>query len=61
LRTDKIDESREGPRQKHGKAVAEAAKSLARRCSSGAAEPRLPPSLGWSCQNWRKLVERMRR
>jgi hypothetical protein len=46
---------------RHGRSVAEAARSLARRCASGEAVPRLPPSLGWSCQNWRKLVERMRR
>ena len=55
------DESREGPRRKHDKEVAEAARSLARRCVSGAVEPKLPSSLSWSCQNWRKLVDRMRR
>jgi hypothetical protein len=61
LLTGVTDESREGPRQRHDKPVAEAARSLAKRCASGAAEPQLPPSLDWSCQNWRKLVERMRR
>ena len=55
------DEAREGRRQKHDKPVAEAARCLANRCATGDAEPRFPPSLTWSCQNWRKLVERMRR
>lgn len=61
LLTGATDESKEGRRQRHDKAVAEAARSLAKRCASGAIEPKLPPSLSWSCQNWRKLVERMRR
>ena len=61
LLTGATDESREGPRQKYDRPGAEAAKSLAKRCMSGAAEPKLPPSLAWSCMNWRKLVERMRR
>ena len=61
LLTGVTDESREGPRQKNDKSVAEAARNLAKRCASGEAEPKLPPSLIWSCQNWRKLVERMRR
>jgi hypothetical protein len=61
LLTGSTDESREGPRQKHDKPVAEAAKALAGRCASGATEPQLPPSLAWSCANWRKLVDRMRR
>ena len=56
----KTDESKEGRRQKHDRPVAEAARSLAKRCDSGAVDPKLPPSLGWSCQNWRKLVARMR-
>ena len=60
LLTGATDESREGPRQRHDKPVAEAARGLARRCTSGAAEPQLPPSLAWSCQNWRELIERMR-
>jgi hypothetical protein len=53
------DESTEGPRQKHDRAVAEAARKLAKRCASGATVPELPPSLTWSCQNWRRLVDRM--
>lgn len=61
LLTGETDEAREGPRLRHDREAAEAAKLLARRCASGAPEPRLPPSLAWSCQNWRALVERMRR
>ena len=60
LLTGQTDESKEGPRQKHDRLVADAAKALAKRCESGAVEPEFPPSLAWSCQNWRKLVERMR-
>jgi hypothetical protein len=55
------DESKEGPRQKHDRVVADAAKILARRCKAGAIEPKNPPSLAWSCQNWRELVERMKK
>ena len=60
LLTGATDESREGPRQKHDKLAAEAARSLAKRCASNVAEPKLPPSLIWSCQNWHKLKERMK-
>lgn len=60
LLTGATDESREGPRQKHDRPVADAARVLAKRCSSGAAEPKLSPSLAWSCQNWRSLVARMK-
>lgn len=60
LLTGMTDESREGPRQKHDGLVAEAARRLADRCLGRAAGPQNPPSLVWSCQNWRTLVERMR-
>ena len=60
LNTGATDEAEEGPREKSGKVVADAAKKLAERCSSGAAEPSLPPSLAWSCRNWRSLVARMK-
>ncbi len=52
------DESREGPRAKDSEAV-QAARRLAELCSKGAAVPNLPASLQWSCQNWRRLRERM--
>jgi hypothetical protein len=61
LLTGTTDEAKEGPREKQGRRVADAARALAQRCKSGAPEPQLPASLAWSCQNWRRLVERMRR
>ena len=60
LNSGSTDESREGPRVKHDREVADAAKKLARLCASGAPIPDIPPSLEWSCQNWRALVDRMR-
>jgi hypothetical protein len=60
LLTGKTDESKEGPRQKHDRAVADAAKSLAQRCQGQISGPPNPPSLEWSCQNWRKLAARMK-
>jgi hypothetical protein len=60
LLTGTTDEAREGSRQKHDRPVADAAKKLASRCSGRENGPPIPPSLEWSCQNWRSLVERMR-
>jgi hypothetical protein len=60
LLTGITDESKEGARLKHDRPVADAARNLAKRCLSGATVPQLPSSLSWSCQNWRKLVDRMR-
>jgi hypothetical protein len=60
LNAGNTDESREGPRVRHDREAAEAAKNLARLCASGAPIPDIPPSLEWSCQNWRALVARMR-
>ncbi len=54
------DENVEGPRVKHNKTVADAANALAKRCSKAQTNPPLPPSLEWSCKNWRELVKRMR-
>jgi len=59
LRTGKTDESKEGPRIKHDRHVAEAAKDLAKKCLTGAPIPNVPPSLVWSCKNWSDLVDRM--
>jgi hypothetical protein len=59
LLTGATDEAKEGPRQKHDKLVANAAKILAEKCLGREAGP-YPPSLEWSCQNWRKLVNRMK-
>jgi len=55
------DESVEGPRVKHNRDAADAAKILAKRCLNQTTEPPLPPSLVWSCFNWKKLVARMKR
>jgi hypothetical protein len=60
LRTGKTDEQREGPRVKNDKEVADAARLLADRCQGKAKASTNPPSLEWSCQNWRKLVARMK-
>lgn len=61
LLTGVTDESKEGPRQKHDRPVADAAKKLANKCLAGTADPQMPPSLVWSCKNWRDLVARMKR
>ena len=60
LKTGSTDERREGPRIKDNKQVADAAKALAARCKGNGPGPALPPSLSWSCDKWRTLVERMR-
>jgi hypothetical protein len=60
LLTGITDESKEGPRHKHYREVADAAKMLAKRCLAGAIEADVPPSLAWSCRNWRALAKRMK-
>ena len=60
LLTGTTDESQEGPRLKHDRHAADAARSLAKRCQGTESGPPNPPSLQWSCQNWRTLAERMR-
>lgn len=55
------DESKEGPRQKHDRPVADAAKALAKMCQTRASIPSAPSSLVWSCNNWKSLVARMRK
>lgn len=60
LMTGATDESQEGPRLKHDKQAADAAKRLAEHCLKGAPIPNIPASLEWSCQNWRALANRMR-
>ncbi|MCA9268762.1 MAG: hypothetical protein KDA41_09845 [Planctomycetales bacterium] len=54
------DEAVEGPRVLSDRRARDAAKTLADRCAKQQAEPPLPPSLLWSCRNWRRLVERMK-
>ncbi len=60
LTTGKTDESKEGPRVRHSSDAAEAGKKLANLCKTGRAVADMPPSLQWSCKNWRALVERMK-
>ncbi|MGO8789949.1 MAG: hypothetical protein ACLQVL_21540 [Terriglobia bacterium] len=60
LLTGSTDEAQEGPRVKDGKRVAAAAKKLAQTCIRQPEGIQLPPSLSWSCRNWRRLVERMK-
>lgn len=60
LNSGATDESREGPRVKDPEAV-QAARRLADLCLRGAPIPNIPPSLEWSCRNWRLLADRMRR
>ncbi len=59
LKTGSTDERREGPRVNNSRTVADAARVLAKRCEQGDANPRLPPSLLWSCDNWKTLATRL--
>lgn len=61
LQTGMTDESEEGPRVRHNSTVADAAMKLANHCRGGRRVDDMPPSLEWSCRNWRALVDRMRR
>lgn len=59
--TGKIDENEEGPRV--DTCVAKrSGRKLAELCKKGPcdAKHQIPPSLLWSCNNWRVLVERMK-
>jgi len=58
LDTGQTNEAEEGPRVKHGREATEAAKRLADACKAGRTLENMPPSLQWSCDNWRALVER---
>lgn len=60
LATGNTDESKEGPRVKYPSEASKAAKKLAKICSQDEAVENLPPSLQWSCRNWRALVARMK-
>jgi hypothetical protein len=59
LQNGTTDESAEGQRVKHNRTVADAAKKLADFCKAGKPVDGLPPSLKWSCMNWRTLTGRM--
>ena len=61
LTTGITDESKEGPRVRHNREAADAAKKLASMCSENRAVDNMPPSLEWSCKNWQALVKRMKK
>ncbi len=61
LNTGKTNEAEKGPRLRHGKKAAEAARKLASTCRGGKPVDNMPPSLQWSCKNWQALVERMKK
>ncbi len=54
------DESKEGPRVKNNREAADAAKELASMCKKAKRGNNMPPSLQWSCENWKALVARIR-
>jgi hypothetical protein len=58
LNTGITNEAQEGPRVRHDRQAADAAKILADHCLKGAPIPNIPPSLSWSCRNWRELANR---
>jgi hypothetical protein len=58
LRTGTTDESKEGPRVSNPEAT-EAAKKLAAMCKENRPVNNMPPSLRWSCNNWRALDKSM--
>ena len=60
LTTGNTDESKEGPRVKHNREAAEAAKKLAKMCKENKPLSNMPSSLQWSCKNWRRFVEGMK-
>ena len=49
LQTGNTDEASEGPRVKHNRTAADAAKRLADFCKAGKSLDSIPPSLKWSC------------
>lgn len=60
LNRGQTNETEEGPRLKHSKEAADAASKLADFCKAGQAVENMPPSLVWSCRNWRALADRMK-
>ncbi len=61
LKTGRTDEAKEGPRLRDSREATAAAGKLAELCKAGRNVPDMPPSLQWSCKNWRALVERMKK
>ncbi|MDR2394454.1 MAG: hypothetical protein LBD93_09930 [Treponema sp.] len=59
LTTGATDENKEGLRVRDNAIVRDAARTLAKKCRSGQTSEPFPPSLEWSCRNWRTLVKRI--
>jgi hypothetical protein len=59
LHSGSTDEGSKGPRVKDRQAT-DAARLLADRCEKQRPSPKLPPSLEWSCRNWKALVARLK-
>lgn len=59
LNTGATNEQEEGPRVRDFQQAVAAARKLAECCAAGH-NGQFPPSLAWSCANWRRLVETMR-
>jgi len=61
LSTGVTDENTEGPHVKDNREARDMAQHLANKClHPQQTRETFPPSLEWSCRNWKKLVERMR-
>lgn len=60
LLTGTTDEAIEGPRPKYDREASDAARNLASMCRENKPVSNMPPSLQWSCRNWRALVDRMK-
>ena len=60
LSTGVTDENTEGPRVKNNREAKDMARHLAEKCRRPQQiRETFPPSLEWSCHNWKNLVERM--
>lgn len=61
LSTGTTNENVEGPRVKNLSEARDMAQLLAKKCrQSQQIKETFPPSLEWSCRNWKALIERMR-
>ena len=60
LNTGWTNEAEEGPRIKHPRETADAAKKLAAYCETRRPMKNMPLSLQWSCKNWQAFDGRMK-
>jgi len=54
---EKFKASKDSNKNKRKNRAKAAVKELAKRCSKTQADPPLPPSLEWSCKNWREISQ----